>query len=168
VPNYVKKIVFPLELLAWVTLGSALLHFLVGYVVLLAMAASVGDGIGWGALLAPFVLLPLLLLTLGLTWILASLGVYLRDVPQVVVVITTVLMFLSPLFYPIEAIPEAYRGFVRLGPLALPIEQFRAVVLWGNAIDALEWLASLALGASIFALGFWWFQRTRRGFADVL
>jgi lipopolysaccharide transport system permease protein len=167
-PNYVKKIVFPLEVLAWVALASAVLHFLVGFGVLLVIAAAFGEGLRAGALLTPVVLLPLMLLTLGLTWILASLGVYLRDVPQVVGVLVTVLMFLSPLFYPIEIIPAEYRALLQLGPLALPIEQFRSLVLWGRPIDWAAWGASLAVGAAIFALGYWWFQRTRRGFADVL
>ena len=167
-PNYVKKIVFPLEVLAWVVLASALLHFVVGFGVLLAIAAALGDGLRAGALLTPVVLLPLMLLTLGVTWILASLGVYLRDVPQVVGVIVTMLMFMSPLFYPMEAIPQRYRAILELGPLALPIEQFRSLVLWGRPMDWVSWGGSLAIGAGVFAAGYWWFQRTRRGFADVL
>lgn len=167
-PNYVKKVVFPLDILAWVALFSVALHFLVGFAVLLAFSAVIGDGLRIGALWAPVVLLPLVLLTVGLIWILASLGVYLRDLPQVMGMVTTVLMFLSPLFYPIDAIPEQYRFLIRLSPLALPIEQIRAVVLWGKPLDWADWSAGLGIGAFTFVLGYWWFQRTRKGFADVL
>jgi lipopolysaccharide transport system permease protein len=167
-PNYVKKVVFPLDLLPWVVLCSAVLHFLVGFGVLIVIAMLIGDGLRLGTLLTPVVLLPLLLFTLGVTWVYASLVVYLRDLPQVVTMITTVLMFLSPLFYPMDAIPERYRGLMKLNPLALPIEQLRAVVLWGTPVDWPVWLAELAVASATFAIGYWWFQRTRRGFADVL
>jgi lipopolysaccharide transport system permease protein len=167
-PNYVKKIVFPLDMLAWVVVSSAALHFVVGFAVLLGIAGLFGEGVRLAALLTPLVLLPLLLFTTGLTWILASLGVYLRDIAQVVTVATTILMFLSPLFFPAEAIPEKYRILVQLSPLAMPIEQFREVALWSGHLDWGQWAASLALGFGTFWAGYWWFQRTRRGFADVL
>ncbi|QJR16487.1 ABC transporter permease [Usitatibacter palustris] len=167
-PNYVKKIVFPIDVLAWVVLCSAVLHFLVGFGVLLLIAAFIGKGLSLSVVLTPVVLMPLLLFSLGLTWILASLGVYLRDVPQVVAVLVTVLMFVSPIFYPLEVIPEKYRLFLTLNPLAVPIEQFRSVALWGKPIDWQAWGLWLAVDAIVFCAGYWWFQRTRKGFADVL
>jgi lipopolysaccharide transport system permease protein len=114
------------------------------------------------------VILPFLLFVMGLTWGLASLGVYLRDVSQFIGIVITVLMFLSPIFFPASAMPEEYRYLLLLNPLAAPIEQARDVLFWGKVPDMTIWLAYL-LGAALIAwLGFAWFQKTRRGFADVL
>lgn len=168
VPNYVKKVVFPLDLLPWVALFTALLHFLVGFAILVAIAAIAGEGVAITSLWVPVVLLPLMLFTIGLTWAFASLGVYLRDLPQAIGVLVTVLMFLSPLFFPIEVVPAPYRVFIHLSPLTLPIEQLRGAVLWGRMPDWGSWSLSLAVGAFMFVAGYWWFQRTRRGFSDVL
>ena len=115
--NYVKKVVFPLEILPWVALGSALFHtfislgvWLIAYLILFGMPHPT-------VLFLPLVILPLLLLIMGLTWGLASLGVYLRDVSQLIGLFTTVLMFLSPIFYPASALPEQYRHLLLFNPL---------------------------------------------------
>jgi lipopolysaccharide transport system permease protein len=119
-------------------------------------------------LLLPPVLLPLMLFTLGLSWALASLGVYLRDVSQFITIATTVLMFLSPIFYPSSALPEKYRNLLLLNPLSPVIEQARNVLFWGKPPDLTILSASL-LGVALVAwLGSAWFQTTRKGFADVL
>jgi lipopolysaccharide transport system permease protein len=107
-------------------------------------------------------------MALGLTWLFSSLGVYLRDIAQGMSVVTTILMFLSPVFYKISAFPEDYQIFFKLNPLTLPIEQLRELMLWGNPIDWTSWAISLFAGTVICYIGFWWFQRSRRGFADVL
>ena len=166
--NYVKKVVFPLEILPFVGLLAAIFHsvislgvWLLAYMVLFGMPHLT-------ALYLPFVLLPLVLLIMGLGWVLASLGVYLRDVGQFIGILTTVLMFLSPVFYPATALPEAYRHLLYLNPLTPVIEQTRAVLYFGVVPDfgllGLHWLAT----AAIAWLGFAWFQKTRKGFADVL
>lgn len=167
-PNYVKKVVFPLEILPWVALCSALLHFLVSLVLLSVFCIFTGVSLKATFVLVPVVMLPLLLMTLGLTWLFASLGVYLRDIAQGMGIVTTVLMFLSPVFYKTTAFPEEYRILFALNPLTLPIEQLRDVMLWGNAINWGSWTASLFAGSAICYFGFWWFQKSRRGFADVL
>ncbi|EXJ15984.1 ABC transporter permease [Imhoffiella purpurea] len=166
--NYVKKVVFPLEILVPVTLGSAVFHALVSLAVWLVAYLLLFGLPHATLLLLPIVLVPLLLLTLGLSWLLASLGVFLRDVSQVVVILTTTLMFLSPIFYPVSAIPEGYRGFLALNPLAPAIEQARDILFWGRGIDWGSYGMGLIASALIAWLGFAWFQRTRRGFADVL
>ena len=167
-PNYVKKVVFPLEILPWVAFATALLHFVMGLGVLLVISIALGNGLRGGVVWIPVLLLPLALLILGLSWIFASLGVFLRDLAQIVTVLIIVLMFMSPLFYPLEIVPPNYRGFILMSPVTLPIEQVRAAVLWGRPIDWLAWLYSLGVGLAVFMVGFWWFQRSRRGFADVL
>lgn len=166
--NYVKKVIFPLELLPVVALGSALFHFVVSLGVWLIFYLLFFGAPHPQLVLLPLVLLPFLLMTLGLSWLLASLGVYLRDVTQVIGVVVTVLMFLSPLFYPIEALPAAFRPWMALSPLTYVIEQARALMIWGQAMDWPAYGGWLA-GSAVFAwLCFAWFQKTRKGFADVL
>jgi lipopolysaccharide transport system permease protein len=167
-PNFVKKVVFPLELLPLMALLSALLHFLVSFGILLVFCLMTGMTIYEGVLLIPLVLLPLTLLMIGLSWILASLGVYLRDLSQIIGVATTVSLFLAPIFYPIEALPEAYQALLVWNPITLPVIQLRDLLLWDKPLQWDKWAASLLMGASVCQIGFWWFQKSRRGFADVL
>lgn len=166
--NYVKKVVFPLEVLPWVAMGTSLFHALISFIVwLVAYVIFIGAPPLTGFLL-PLVLLPLILLIIGVSWFLASLGVYFRDIGQLVIIFTTVLMFLSPIFYPASALPESYHGFFMLNPLVPVIEQVRSVMYWGRGP---EWavLGASFIGGSVIAwLGLVWFQKTRMGFADVI
>lgn len=167
-PNYVKKVVFPLEILPWVTLCSALMHFLVSLGLLVIFCIFTGISLKSTAVLIPITMLPLLLMTLGFTWLFASLGVYLRDITQGMGIITTMLMFLSPIFYKTSAFPEEYQILFAINPLTLPIEQLRDVMLWGNVLNWGGWATNFFMGCLICYFGFWWFQKSRRGFADVL
>lgn len=166
--NFVKKVIFPLEILPYTVLLSALFHASVSVVVLLAAHVALDRTLSPTALLLPVVLAPLLILTLGVTWLLASLGVFLRDIGQVTTVLSTVLLFISPIFFPVERMPEAVRGFVYLNPLSVIVDAVRAVALFGEQPDwrALGLYTLVALAVAQF--GYWWFQRTRKGFADVL
>ena len=166
--NYVKKVVFPLEILPWVALGSALFHALISLGVWLIAYLILFGVPHITVLLLPLVFLPFLLFIMGLTWGLASLGVYLRDVSQFIGVVTTALMFLSPLFFPSSAMPENYRHLLLLNPLTPVIEQAREVLYWGKMPDMTLLSVYLLAGAFIAWLGFAWFQKTRKGFADVL
>lgn len=166
--NYVKKVVFPLEILPVVALGSAAFHLLISLIVWLIFYLVFFGVPQATILLLPLVLLPFVLMTLGLSWLLASLGVYLRDVSQIIGLVTTVLMFLSPIFYPIVALPEKYRPFMQISPLTFVVEQARDVMIWGNTMDWRLWAFYLLLSSLIAWLGFAWFQKTRKGFADVL
>jgi lipopolysaccharide transport system permease protein len=166
--NYVKKVVFPLEILPWVIFGAALFHTLVSLGVWLLFSLVVLGVPHATLLLFPLILVPLALLIMGLSWFLASLGVFLRDVSQIVGVMITVLMFLTPIFYPVSAIPERYRALIYLNPLTFIVEQGRGLLIFGTG---LAWwgMALFLLVASLVAwLGFAWFQKTRKGFADVL
>lgn len=166
--NYVKKVVFPLEILPIIALGAALFHGLVSLGVLLLAFVLLNGFLHWTLVFIPLVLLPLLILSAGLAWVLASLGVFLRDVGQFIVVITTVLMFLAPVFYPITAVPQEYRPWLLANPLTFIIEQARAVLILGQ-LPSWSGLAAYSLVASVVAwAGFAWFQKTRRGFADVI
>ncbi len=166
--NYVKKVIFPLETLPWVTLGAALFHGAISLGVWL-IAYMIFFGLPHVTLLYfPLILLPFSLFIMGLSWALASFGVYFRDVGQFIGLLTTVLMFLSPIFYPVTALPEPYRTLLFMNPLTPAIEQAREVLFWGRAPD-FSMLGIYLIGASVVAwLGFAWFQKTRKGFADVL
>jgi lipopolysaccharide transport system permease protein len=167
-PNLVKKVVFPLEVLPWVATGSALFHAAVSSVVLILFLFIARGGVPWTALLFPLVIAPYVVFTIGVSWWLASIGVYVRDVAQMTGVAATVLMFLSPVFYPLAAVPEALRVVFYLNPLTFVIEQSRELLLWGHAPN---W-AGLALYTGFAFVvawaGLFWFQKTRKGFADVL
>lgn len=166
-PNLVKKVVFPIELLAWVSAASAGVGLAVSALLLLALNALVQGGLPVTAVALPLAWLPLLPLALGLTWLLAGIGTYVRDVGQVLGMAMSALMFLSPIFYPVEALPEAVRGWMGLNPLAGVITDTRAVLAgswpdWGRLALALAAHSLLALAGALF------FRRVRTGFADVL
>lgn len=166
--NYVKKVVFPLEVLPMVAVGTALFQFIVNFLVWLLFRLIVQ---GWPPVtifLLPVIMLPFILLVLGLSWLLASLGVYIRDIQQFVGLIVTVSMFLSPLFYPLSALPEAYRGFLYLNPLTYVIEQGRAVMVFGQWPDWGLWLGYFGISLGVAGGGYFWFIKTKKGFADVL
>lgn len=166
--SYVKKIVFPLEILPLVAIGAALFHAFVSVLVLLAACILINGYLQWTIVLFPLVLLPLIILTLGAAWGLASLGVFIRDVAQPIGMVMTVLLFASPVFYPITALPEYIRPWLMLNPLTFIIEQARAVLILGQVPDwtglAIYSLASVAIAW----MGYAWFQKTRKGFANVL
>lgn len=166
--NYVKKVVFPLEILPFVGLLSSLFHSAISLGVWL-LAYLFLFGIPHPTVLyLPLIVLPFVLFIMGLSWALASLGVYLRDVGQFIGVATTALIFLSPVFYPATALPEMYRYLMYLNPLTPAIEQARAVLFFGMSPDFLMLSVYWAAAFIIAWLGFAWFQKTRKGFADVL
>jgi len=166
--NYVKKVVFPLEILPFVGLLSALFHTLISLGVWL-IAYTLFFGIPHLTVFyLPLVLLPFCLFLMGLSWALASLGVFLRDVSQFIGLLTTALMFLSPIFYPVTALPEDYRHILYLNPLTTVVEQTRDVLFWGKTPDLFMLGIYCVVTLGIAWLGFAWFQKTRKGFADVL
>lgn len=166
--SYVKKVVFPLEILPWVALTSAFFHFLMSLAVWFVFHGLFFGTPKPSALLLPVVLLPLIFATIGITWFLASLGVFLRDVAQIVGIATTAAMFLSPVFYPMAALPEPYQTIFSFNPLTPAIEQARLVLIWGRIPVVSAWVVGMTASLLIGWLGFAWFQKTRKGFADVL
>ena len=149
-------------------MGSTLFHTAISTMVLLIFFAAINFYVNWTAIFLPLVVLPLVIFTMGLSWFLASTGVYLRDVGQTVGIFTSVLMFLSPIFYPISALPEDLRPLLLLNPLSFIIEEARNVLVWGRVPDwfslGLYFVASIVFAWPVLS----WFQKTRRGFADVL
>lgn len=166
--NYVKKVVFPLATLPMAALATTLFDTAVRLAVLLFFVAIVRGGIPATALLLPVVLAPYMLLVLGLAWFLSALGVYVRDVAQVVAPLVTAMMFLSPIFFPSTALPEWLQPVLALNPVALPVEASRAVLIWGTAPDWSGLAVYSFVSGAVATLGLVWFQKTRKGFADVL
>ena len=166
--NYVKKVVFPIEILPVIAMGAALFHSLISLGVLLVAFVLFNGYLHWTVIFTPLVLLPLVIVTLGISWMLAALGVFLRDVGQTIGIITTVLMFLSPVFYPVTAVPEKFRPFIMANPLTFIIEQAREVLIWGHLPNWIG-LGTYTVAATVVAwAGYALFQKTRKGFADVL
>jgi len=166
--NFVKKIVFPLDSLSWITLFGALFTFLISFTLILVFILIELHRIPATALLLPLIVLPYLLLLLGLSWFLAALGVYLRDIQQITATLATLLLFLSPVFYSVDILPEKLRMLIFLNPLSYVVEAARAVLIYGNYPSFIG-LGIYTLVASVVALlGFSFFQKVRPGFADVL
>lgn len=167
-PSYVKKVVFPLELLPFSHLASALFNALVGLGLLCIFLLIQQHGIPVTALLVPLVLSPLLLLTAGLAWFLAAIGVFFRDVGQMIGVVMSVLLFLSPVFYPVSSTPSVAQKLIYMNPLTFPIEELRAVLILGNQPHWLHWLAYFGVAIMVAVAGLWIFQKSRPAFADVI
>ena len=166
--SYVKRVIFPLEILPWVVVGSAVFHAAISLAILLLAQLLFDGGIPATALWLPLVLLPIVPMTMGLTWLLAATGVFIRDIAQLTGIITTVLMFMAPVFYPISALPEQYRKWLYLNPVTYIIEQARAVLFSGLPPDWTGLGLYSAIALLVAGGGFWWFQMTRKGFADVV
>lgn len=166
--NYAKKVIFPLEILPIIAMGGAVFHALISIFILLVVFVIFQGVPEWTALFLPIVLLPLIILTLGISWILASIGVFLRDVGQATAIITTMMLFLSPVLFPLSAVPEKFHPFIKANPLTFIIEQSRNVLVWGMAPDFKGLAIYLLVSILVAWLGFVWFQKTRKGFTDVL
>ena len=167
-PNYVTKVVFPLEVLGWVALLTGLFHSAMALLVLILLNGALGTGLSLTLLALPLVLVPYALLLLGIAWILAALGVYLRDLAQVIGPLVMASMFLGPVFYPREAMPAAIQPWLAWNPITVPVEQVRRVLFeaqWPQW-DILAQYALVAIG--VYLLGLWAFDRLKKGFADVL
>ncbi|MDH6690431.1 lipopolysaccharide transport system permease protein [Bradyrhizobium elkanii] len=166
--SYVKKVVFPLEILPFVALISALVTGLVSFAVFLVVFVVTYGMPPITILVLPVVLLPLMLFVLGSVYFLASLGVFLRDLRQVMQPVTTAMMFLSPVFYPPEAVPEQYRWLLHANPASMAVIGARDVIFWGHTPNIIEWSASFVIALLVAVTGALWFMRTERAFADVV
>lgn len=167
-PNYVKKVIFPLEILAAVIVGGAFFNALTSLIVLAIFELVGFRHIPLTALWLPLVWLPLLTGCLALTWLLGALGVFLRDVGQIVAVMVSMLMFLSPIFFPLSALPARWQPILVMNPLAPVIEQTRRVLVDGSQPSLSYLLMATILTTVICEASFRSFQKAKRAFADVL
>ncbi|TDF96203.1 ABC transporter permease [Paenibacillus piri] len=166
--NYVKKVVFPLEVLPVIALCSSFVHMIISLTILLVGLIILLGIINWTIIFIPLILIPIVLLTIGLGWFFSSLGVYLRDTSQFIGLGVQALMFLCPIFYPISIIPSNLKFIYSINPISYVVEDMRRVIIWGQYPNW-EWLIiGTIIGFIISFLGYAWFQKTRGGFADVL
>lgn len=166
--NYVKKVIFPLPVLPWAVVWSALFHMAMNMLVFVVLAGLVYGEFSWYIVLFPVVIAPLVMLTIAVSWVTASLGVYLRDISQAVPVVVTGMFFLSSAIIPVDSVPEKYRLVFHLNPLTFFIDQARNVALW-QVLPDWQGLAAYAVGGLVaMYLAYAWFRLTSRGFADVL
>jgi lipopolysaccharide transport system permease protein len=168
VPNFVKRVVFPLEVLPVVVVGSALLQSVISVAALLVASYFLTGTIQASLVWLPMAYIPLILLCLAFAWILASLGTYMRDIGQTVLILSQLLLFVSPIFYPAAIVPEPFQTVLQLNPLTGIIESFRRTLLWNQGLDWTAWSISLGLSVILAYAGYVWFMLTKSGFADVL
>lgn len=166
--NYVKKVVFPLESFPVIALFSACFQTIINTVVLLLAFLLSNGFIHWTVVLLPIVFIPVMILILALSYIISSLGVFLRDLGQFITLIVTVILFLSPVFYPLSAVPEKFQSIILLNPLTFIIEQTREVIIWGHVPNLKGLLIYTLISLMTLWFGYFWFQKTRKGFADVI
>lgn len=166
--NFVKKIVFPLDILSWVTLFSGLFTFAISFLLLVMLILFELKSIPLTALMMPLIILPYCVLLLGISWILAALGVYLRDIQQITGTLSTLLLFLSPVFYSANTLPEQFQHLLFLNPLTYVVESSRALLIYGH-YPSFTGLAIYSLIAVVIAYtGHTFFRKVKPGFADVL
>jgi lipopolysaccharide transport system permease protein len=167
-PNYVKKVIFPLELLPVASLLTALFNAAVSFILLIIMVFLLKGSLHPTLILAPLVILPLVLYTIGIAWFIAALGVFLRDLEQIIGLAMSMLLFLSPVFYAADMAPQLAQVFLKLNPLTYPIEEMRNVVLLGQSLHVGAWLFNMLLSILVAWGGLWVFERSKPAFADVV
>jgi lipopolysaccharide transport system permease protein len=166
--NLVKRVVFPLETLPVSLALAAVFNQLFGTLVLVAAAALLRHEIHPTLICLPIILVPQLIATLGASWLVASLGVFVRDIVQGIGLMLMAWMYLTPIVYPESIVPENYRRLINLNPFTPLVRNYRRVILEGVAPDWTGLAYFLAFAAVLFLIGYWWFARTRRNFADVI
>ena len=167
-PNLVKKVVFPTETLVLSLMGASLFQGVINFALVIIANYIVTHTVHWTIVLLPLTLLPLVFFTLGIAWLLASLGVFFRDIQQVVGLLANALLFLTPIFFSLEALPASLKTFALLNPLAIIVEAVRKVVLWGTIPDLLSLSLCFVFSWCVMQFGYAVFMRTKPAFADVI
>lgn len=167
-PNYVKKVVFPLELLPFSNLLTSLFNALISIAILVILVLWHKISLDWTIFYIPVVLMPVVFYALGFAWFLAALGVFFRDIEQFIGILMSMLLFLSPIFYASTAAPEFAQQLMVFNPLSFSIEEMRNVVLLGHHLSWISWLVSTLTSLVVAFVGLWFFQKLRPAFADVI
>lgn len=167
-PNFVKRVIFPLDILPWPMVLSGLFHVAMNTIVFIVLRLIMDHAFDWTIVLLPVVMLPLVVLALGISWFLASMGVFMRDITQVTGVLSMALLFLSSAMMPVQSVPASYRWVFEVNPLTFIIDQAREVMLWGAMPDWAGLGLYMLIALAVAYLGYGWFTKTRKGFADVL
>lgn len=166
--SFLKKVPFPIEVLPWISMLVALVNAAVAFVILILFHLMRIGLPPVTILTVPLIVVPLVMILMGLSWFLASAGVFLRDLRPLMGPITNMVMFLSPIFYPVSALPEGFRPFMYWNPLTIPIQDIKIALFLGHLADPLAWIESFAIGVVVMWFGYFWFERTRHAFADVV
>lgn len=166
--NYVKKVIFPLEILPVVTVFSALFNAVIGFMILIVAQLVIYHTVSVTIYLVFLALIPLVILCIGLGLLISAISVYLKDVNNFVSVLVTVLMYMSPVFFPLTSVPENFKFICEVNPLTYIIENFRNVVLYGRSLDWKYYGISCIVAVAVYLLGKVVFMRAKEGFADVL
>lgn len=167
-PNYVKKVVFPLEILPFSTHISFLIPNLIWLVMVIAGAYIFMDSLSVTLFALPLILIPLSLFTIGISWLCASLGVFIRDLSHFITIVLRMLLFLTPIFYDSDRIPHPWHYILLANPIAHFVNQMRRILIYGYWPDWRILAGLTLLSLIVFQLGYLWFMRTKKGFADVL
>lgn len=167
-PNFVKRVIFPLEVLPVVKLLGTLVHACFGLGILFLGMVIGHHPFHWTILLFPLVWFPMAMFSMGCGFLLSSLGVFIRDIGATVGVLVSVFLFMSPIFYPLEAVPDKFRPYCQINPIAIYVEDARRVILWGELPDWPWFFAGLALSIVVMVSGFVFFMRSKKAFADVI
>lgn len=165
--NYIKKIVFPIEVLPASIVISSLYNFCIGILIAMALSSFLWSGPSLAYLFIPLAVIPILLMSLGFSYLLSATSLYIRDVEQVTQFLTSLLLFLTPIFYPIEAIPEQYRQYMKLNPISYAVETTRAILVYGTTPSVYQYVVQIIMGCLILWIGMRSFERLKRGFGDV-
>lgn len=166
--NYVTKVIFPIEILPWVITISALVNFILSFFVWLVFYMVLIGFPPVTIILLPVIIIPFIFMCNGFSFILSSIGVYLRDLNQITLLIVSALVFLAPIFYPISSVPNEYQKYLYLNPITSVIEQLRSISIYGKLPSLKPYLFYLTFSMMVYWLGFFWFQKTKKGFGDVL
>lgn len=167
-PNFVKRVVFPLTILPLTPVFTALFHACLSFLALVAITVAAGNGLAWTAIFVPLILAPYVVLLCGVSWFMAAIGVYIRDIAQLSSMLSMALLFLSPIFYPASAIPAHYRSLANLNPITMIVEQVRGALFLGAVPDWTSLLAYALVSLLVAGFGLWVFRSLRKGFADVV
>ncbi|ENM5843774.1 ABC transporter permease [Vibrio mimicus] len=167
-PSYVKKVVFPLELIPLTPILGAIVNFCLGLTLVLIMQFWINGEFSLYVLLIPIIILPFIILLIGVSYIFSSLGVYFRDLSQISGLISTIAIFASPVLFPMENVPDAYRNLLYLNPITLVVEQLREVIVLGQLPNLVNLTIYSGISISILIVGIFWFKIVKKGFSDVL
>jgi lipopolysaccharide transport system permease protein len=166
--NFVTKVIFPLEILSIAMVSSTLVHTVIGFIPLLLLLVVSQGTIAFSAMSLFLIFIPILFYTLGITWILSALGVFLRDISAMIPAMITILMFMSAIFFPITAIPLAWRWVMMLNPAAVLISMARNALVFHQWPDMTMYGVQLFLSILVATLGYALFMKMKPAFADVL
>ena len=166
--NYVKKVIFPLESLCWVSLLSALFQFFISFIVLFGFLVLGGNKIHITILLVPILILPFILLCYAFILFISALSVYIKDIAQMMSIFISILLFMSPVFYSVSSIPEKFRWMIFMNPSTFIINSMRKIVLYGEMFSIKYYLIYFVVSFVLYFMALKWFKKLKGGFSEVL